>query len=87
VWLRNRFIRMLPYMPWKGLIAGGVQRRRQTRSRSRTTRRSASTPDPGDRTGKERALAVVPPKRGVPQGQSAGALRRWRTRSPRRATP
>jgi 2-polyprenyl-6-methoxyphenol hydroxylase-like FAD-dependent oxidoreductase len=26
VWLRNQFIRMLPYMPWKGLIAGGVQK-------------------------------------------------------------
>jgi 2-polyprenyl-6-methoxyphenol hydroxylase-like FAD-dependent oxidoreductase len=24
--MRNRFIRMLPYMPWKGLIAGGVQK-------------------------------------------------------------
>ena len=26
MWLRNRFVRMLPYMPWKGLIAGGVQK-------------------------------------------------------------
>jgi 2-polyprenyl-6-methoxyphenol hydroxylase-like FAD-dependent oxidoreductase len=26
VWLRNQFIRMLPYMPWKGLVAGGVQK-------------------------------------------------------------
>ncbi len=26
VWLRNQFIRMLPYMPWRGLVAGGVQR-------------------------------------------------------------
>jgi 2-polyprenyl-6-methoxyphenol hydroxylase-like FAD-dependent oxidoreductase len=26
VWLRNQFIRMLPYMPWKSLIAGGVQK-------------------------------------------------------------
>jgi pimeloyl-ACP methyl ester carboxylesterase len=26
VWLRNRFTRMLPYTPWKGLIAGGVQK-------------------------------------------------------------
>jgi 2-polyprenyl-6-methoxyphenol hydroxylase-like FAD-dependent oxidoreductase len=26
VWLRNQFIRMLPYMPWKGLFAGGVQK-------------------------------------------------------------
>jgi 2-polyprenyl-6-methoxyphenol hydroxylase-like FAD-dependent oxidoreductase len=26
VWLRNQFIRVLPYMPWKGLIAGGVQK-------------------------------------------------------------
>ena len=26
VWLRNQFVRMLPYMPWKGLIAGGVQK-------------------------------------------------------------
>jgi 2-polyprenyl-6-methoxyphenol hydroxylase-like FAD-dependent oxidoreductase len=24
--MRNQFIRMLPYMPWKGLVAGGVQR-------------------------------------------------------------
>jgi 2-polyprenyl-6-methoxyphenol hydroxylase-like FAD-dependent oxidoreductase len=26
VWIRNQFIRMLPYMPWKGIIAGGVQK-------------------------------------------------------------
>ena len=26
MWLRNQAIRMLPYMPWKGLVAGGVQR-------------------------------------------------------------
>jgi 2-polyprenyl-6-methoxyphenol hydroxylase-like FAD-dependent oxidoreductase len=26
LWLRNQFIRMLPYMPWKGLVAGGVQK-------------------------------------------------------------
>jgi hypothetical protein len=26
VWLRNQAIRMLPYMPLKGLIAGGVQK-------------------------------------------------------------
>jgi 2-polyprenyl-6-methoxyphenol hydroxylase-like FAD-dependent oxidoreductase len=26
MWLRNQFIRMLPYMPWRGLVAGGVQR-------------------------------------------------------------
>ena len=26
VWLRNQFIRVLPYMPWKGFIAGGVQK-------------------------------------------------------------
>jgi 2-polyprenyl-6-methoxyphenol hydroxylase-like FAD-dependent oxidoreductase len=26
VWLRNQFIRALPYMPWKGLVAGGVQK-------------------------------------------------------------
>ena len=26
VWLRNQFIPVLPYMPWKGLIAGGVQK-------------------------------------------------------------
>jgi 2-polyprenyl-6-methoxyphenol hydroxylase-like FAD-dependent oxidoreductase len=26
LWLRNQFVRMLPYMPWKGLVAGGVQK-------------------------------------------------------------
>jgi 2-polyprenyl-6-methoxyphenol hydroxylase-like FAD-dependent oxidoreductase len=26
VWLRNQLIRMLPYMPWKGMVAGGVQK-------------------------------------------------------------
>jgi 2-polyprenyl-6-methoxyphenol hydroxylase-like FAD-dependent oxidoreductase len=26
MWMRNQFIRMLPYMPWKGLVAGGVQK-------------------------------------------------------------
>jgi 2-polyprenyl-6-methoxyphenol hydroxylase-like FAD-dependent oxidoreductase len=26
IWLRNHTIRMLPYMPWKGLITGGVQK-------------------------------------------------------------
>jgi 2-polyprenyl-6-methoxyphenol hydroxylase-like FAD-dependent oxidoreductase len=26
IWLRNRLIRALPYMPWKGLVAGGVQK-------------------------------------------------------------
>ena len=26
VWLRNQLLRMLPYMPWRGLVAGGVQR-------------------------------------------------------------
>jgi 2-polyprenyl-6-methoxyphenol hydroxylase-like FAD-dependent oxidoreductase len=26
MWLRNQFIRLLPYMPWKGLVAGGVQK-------------------------------------------------------------
>jgi 2-polyprenyl-6-methoxyphenol hydroxylase-like FAD-dependent oxidoreductase len=24
--MRNRFIRMLPYLPWRGLVAGGVQK-------------------------------------------------------------
>jgi 2-polyprenyl-6-methoxyphenol hydroxylase-like FAD-dependent oxidoreductase len=24
--MRNQFIRMLPYLPWKGLVAGGVQK-------------------------------------------------------------
>jgi len=24
--LRNLFIRALPYMPWRGLVAGGVQK-------------------------------------------------------------
>jgi 2-polyprenyl-6-methoxyphenol hydroxylase-like FAD-dependent oxidoreductase len=26
IWMRNQFIRMLPYMPWRGLVAGGVQK-------------------------------------------------------------
>jgi 2-polyprenyl-6-methoxyphenol hydroxylase-like FAD-dependent oxidoreductase len=26
IWLRNQLIRALPYMPWKGLLAGGVQK-------------------------------------------------------------
>ena len=26
IWIRNQFIRALPYMPWKGLVAGGVQK-------------------------------------------------------------
>jgi 2-polyprenyl-6-methoxyphenol hydroxylase-like FAD-dependent oxidoreductase len=26
IWLRNQFIRALPYMPWRGLVAGGVQK-------------------------------------------------------------
>jgi 2-polyprenyl-6-methoxyphenol hydroxylase-like FAD-dependent oxidoreductase len=26
IWLRNQFIRVLPYMPWKGVVAGGVQK-------------------------------------------------------------
>jgi 2-polyprenyl-6-methoxyphenol hydroxylase-like FAD-dependent oxidoreductase len=26
IWLRNQFIRVLPYLPWKGLVAGGVQK-------------------------------------------------------------
>ena len=26
MWLRNQVIRMLPYMPWKNLVAGGVQK-------------------------------------------------------------
>jgi 2-polyprenyl-6-methoxyphenol hydroxylase-like FAD-dependent oxidoreductase len=26
IWLRNQFIRALPYMPWKGVVAGGVQK-------------------------------------------------------------
>jgi 2-polyprenyl-6-methoxyphenol hydroxylase-like FAD-dependent oxidoreductase len=26
MWLRNQFIRLLPYMPWRGLVAGGVRR-------------------------------------------------------------
>jgi len=26
IWLRNQFIRGLPYMPWRGLVAGGAQR-------------------------------------------------------------
>ena len=26
IWMRNQFIRALPYMPWKGLIAGGVHK-------------------------------------------------------------
>jgi 2-polyprenyl-6-methoxyphenol hydroxylase-like FAD-dependent oxidoreductase len=26
IWLRNQLIRALPYMPWKGLVAGGVHK-------------------------------------------------------------
>ena len=26
IWLRNQTIRALPYMPWRGLLAGGVQK-------------------------------------------------------------
>jgi hypothetical protein len=26
IWMRNQFIRMLTRMPWRGLVAGGVQR-------------------------------------------------------------
>jgi 2-polyprenyl-6-methoxyphenol hydroxylase-like FAD-dependent oxidoreductase len=26
MWLRNQFIRMLPFMPWKGMVAGGVHK-------------------------------------------------------------
>jgi 2-polyprenyl-6-methoxyphenol hydroxylase-like FAD-dependent oxidoreductase len=26
IWVRNLFIRMLPYTPWRGLVAGGVQK-------------------------------------------------------------
>ena len=26
IWLRNQFLRALPHMPWKGIVAGGVQR-------------------------------------------------------------
>jgi 2-polyprenyl-6-methoxyphenol hydroxylase-like FAD-dependent oxidoreductase len=26
IWLRNQFIRALPHMPWRGLVAGGVQK-------------------------------------------------------------
>jgi 2-polyprenyl-6-methoxyphenol hydroxylase-like FAD-dependent oxidoreductase len=26
IWVRNQFIRMLPHMPWRGLVAGGVQK-------------------------------------------------------------
>jgi 2-polyprenyl-6-methoxyphenol hydroxylase-like FAD-dependent oxidoreductase len=26
IWLRNHLIRALPYMPWKGLVAGGVHK-------------------------------------------------------------
>ncbi len=26
IWLRNQVIRALPYLPWKGLIAGGAQK-------------------------------------------------------------
>jgi 2-polyprenyl-6-methoxyphenol hydroxylase-like FAD-dependent oxidoreductase len=26
IWMRNQFIRMLPHMPWRGLVAGGVQK-------------------------------------------------------------
>lgn len=26
IWIRNQMIRALPYLPWKGLIAGGVQK-------------------------------------------------------------
>ena len=26
IWLRNQLIRALPYLPWKGMVAGGVQK-------------------------------------------------------------
>jgi 2-polyprenyl-6-methoxyphenol hydroxylase-like FAD-dependent oxidoreductase len=26
IWIRNQFIRAIPYMPWKSIIAGGVQK-------------------------------------------------------------
>jgi 2-polyprenyl-6-methoxyphenol hydroxylase-like FAD-dependent oxidoreductase len=26
IWIRNRLIRLLPHLPWQGLIAGGVQK-------------------------------------------------------------
>jgi 2-polyprenyl-6-methoxyphenol hydroxylase-like FAD-dependent oxidoreductase len=26
IWLRNQAVRALPYMPWRGLLAGGVQK-------------------------------------------------------------
>jgi 2-polyprenyl-6-methoxyphenol hydroxylase-like FAD-dependent oxidoreductase len=26
IWLRNQAIRALPYLPWRGIVAGGVQR-------------------------------------------------------------
>ena len=26
IWMRNQFIRMLPHMPWRGVVAGGVHK-------------------------------------------------------------
>ena len=26
IWLRNQAIRMLPYMPWRNLVAGGINK-------------------------------------------------------------
>ena len=26
IWLRNQFIRALPYLPWRHLVAGGVEK-------------------------------------------------------------
>jgi len=26
IWMRNQVMRMLPYLPWRGVIAGGVQK-------------------------------------------------------------
>ena len=26
IWFRNQMLKLLPYMPWKGLISGGFQK-------------------------------------------------------------
>src|ERR671921_2478230 len=70
VWLRNQFIRVLPYMPWKGLIAGGVQKAADAITLKEYAP-IASTPGPGDRPGEETARGRAI-ERSVPEGRSVG---------------
>jgi hypothetical protein len=56
VWLRNQFIRALPYMPWRGLLAGGVQK-----AANAITLKDYrdGTPEAGElRVGRQRVAAV-----------------------------